>query len=290
MQVCKCGSTSQEKKFYSSKENICQDCYFIRKEKNKFKKIDDPEKIGQKIIELYRTYNKTTDIIAKCIQVCEQEIIDFLIQYGFYDLNKKKCGKCGDVLHLYEFSKGQLNPSGWCKKCVIVYNDGYYILNSEEIKERTSNYYYNHWERMRTLNDIYQYLNKEKLNIQRIVYRKIYNQRNKIDILEYHRNYNQINKGLKQSWTAKRRAVKLNATVSWSNKQNIIKIYKESVRLTKETGILHVVDHIDPLQSKLVCGLHVETNLQILTVSENASKSNKFTPYILDSEANKILV
>lgn len=259
MQICKCGSTSQEKKFYSS-ENICQDCYFIRKEKNKFKKIDDPEKIGQKIIELYRTYNKTTEVIAKCVQVSEQEIIDFLIQYGFYDLSGKRCGKCGDILHLSDFSKGQLNPAGWCKKCIVMYNDAYYTLNTDEIKERTSKYYYDNYEDMKILRN------------------------------DYQRFYNQMNKDLKRNSAAIRRAAKLKATVSWSNKQNIIKIYKEAVRLTKETGILHVVDHIDPLQSKLICGLHIETNLQILTVSENATKSNKFVPYILDSEANKILV
>lgn len=291
MQVCKCSNTSLEKKFYNKKENICEDCYFIRKEKNKFKKIShDSEKMAQKIIELYRTYDRTTDVIAKCVQVREQEIIDFLIQYGYYDLDKKRCGKCGEILFLSEFPKGQHNPSGWCKKCRKIYDKQYYIDNADYIKERTIKYYYENWEKMRCIHDEYQRLNKEKLDIQRAVYRKIYNERNRFEIIEYHRRYNIINKDLKQSWTAQRRAMRLNATVQWSNKQNISDMYKKSVLLTKETGILHVVDHIDPLQNKLICGLHVENNLQILTVSENASKSNKFIPYILDSEGNKTLI
>lgn len=46
-------------------------------------------------------------------------------------------------------------------------------------------------------------------------------------------------------------------------------------RLTRETGIPHQVDHIVPLQSKIVCGLHVEHNLRVITATENARKKNK---------------
>ena len=43
-------------------------------------------------------------------------------------------------------------------------------------------------------------------------------------------------------------------------------------------GFKWEVDHIVPLQSKLVCGLHVHNNLQVITALENIKKHNKVWP------------
>lgn len=67
------------------------------------------------------------------------------------------------------------------------------------------------------------------------------------------------------------------ATPIWANKDKIKDIYKAARKLTESTGIPHEVDHIIPLSNKLVCGLHVENNLQILPKDENRKKYNKFT-------------
>lgn len=65
------------------------------------------------------------------------------------------------------------------------------------------------------------------------------------------------------------------ASVLWADKAKIDEIYEECRRVTRETGVQHHVDHIIPLQGRLVCGLHVENNLRIITASENCSKHNK---------------
>jgi hypothetical protein len=66
------------------------------------------------------------------------------------------------------------------------------------------------------------------------------------------------------------------ARPAWANKETIDEIYKTAKKLTEETGIPHEVDHIVPVKHPLVCGLHVENNLQIITQRENQMKSNKF--------------
>lgn len=76
--------------------------------------------------------------------------------------------------------------------------------------------------------------------------------------------------------SAKRRACELQARPPWAQASWYVPIYEECARKTMETGIVHHVDHIVPLQGRLVSGLDVPWNLQVLTQAENCSKSNKF--------------
>lgn len=96
----------------------------------------------------------------------------------------------------------------------------------------------------------------------------------------YFSDYKRRNKGKINAATAKRYAEKRKRTPPWLNEQHYIAIeacYIEAHRLLELTGIQFHVDHIVPIQSPMVSGLHVPWNLQVLPYYENIAKSNNFS-------------
>jgi hypothetical protein len=121
----------------------------------------------------------------------------------------------------------------------------------------------------------YKLRDKEKLIEKNKLYRlknnhkiKQYYLNNKEEIKQKVKEYRLKNPYIRRASWAKRKAIKLRATPKFANLEKIKEIYKNCPK-----G--YHVDHIIPLQSKIVCGLHVEWNLQYLTASANCSKSNK---------------
>jgi hypothetical protein len=168
----------------------------------------------------------------------------------------KACTKC-KVTKLYsDFQVDRQKASGLSSQCKSCRNDkakDYYKLNREKIN--TSNlqrYYLNHEE------------NKKKC-------------------LSYYYN----NKDVVFKNCAKRRAAKLSATPIWVDKKHedrIKSIYSSCIKVSEKTKIPHHVDHIIPLQSKEVCGLHVWWNLRIIPAKENLSKGNRTWPNMRGEE------
>lgn len=78
-----------------------------------------------------------------------------------------------------------------------------------------------------------------------------------------------------------REAIKRGATPKWADLSAIQQFYKFCPK-----G--YEVDHIIPINGKMVCGLHILENLQYLPAQENLRKSNKVIPETL--EANVCLV
>lgn len=78
--------------------------------------------------------------------------------------------------------------------------------------------------------------------------------------------------------TKARRRKHREATPPWlsrEQKAQIRELYKIAITMTKTTGEQYVIDHIVPLRSDVVCGLHVPWNLRVITQEQNLLKSNK---------------
>lgn len=80
------------------------------------------------------------------------------------------------------------------------------------------------------------------------------------------------NPHMNAAYASKRRAAERQQTPSWANWDEITKIFRARDNVAKATKAEYHVDHIVPLRSKKVSGLHIHQNLQILPGSENLKK------------------
>jgi hypothetical protein len=80
--------------------------------------------------------------------------------------------------------------------------------------------------------------------------------------------------------SARRKAERLRATPIWANQFFIEEAYDLAQRRSHVTGCKWHVDHIVPLRSPLVCGLHVENNLQVIPAKHNMVKGNRHWPHM----------
>lgn len=94
--------------------------------------------------------------------------------------------------------------------------------------------------------------------------------KNRSTVNKNKREWGKRNRDFTRAANAYHRALKMQRTPIWANKQQIRNIYKQA----KNLGM--VVDHIIPLRGRTVSGLHVETNLQLLTKEENLRKTNNY--------------
>lgn len=150
-------------------------------------------------------------------------------------------------------------------------------LNRDKVRARVAVYQKEHPERQRQSERKYRAKHPDRRK------RSVDAYRSKPGIRDRERQNSKIwaasNKATLAAKAARRRANILQATPSWANLDAIAEIYALAERMTLSTGIEHHVDHIVPLKGRLVCGLHVEGNLQVITAAENLSKLNKFEPF-----------
>jgi hypothetical protein len=102
-----------------------------------------------------------------------------------------------------------------------------------------------------------------------------YHQQNKESRAAAYARWAKANPDAVNALVAKRISAKKRAIPPWADLKAVRSFYAEALRLTRETGIRHEVDHIYPLQSDVVCGLHCEANLRVITKVENQRKKNR---------------
>lgn len=127
---------------------------------------------------------------------------------------------------------------------------------SEEVKERKNAWYLQNREQ------VIQAASTRPAHVKR-EYRNAWKEKNLLQI---------------RADTKARRRKHRQATPPWltrKQKSEIRQLYQIAITMSKTTGERYVVDHIIPLRSDEVCGLHVPWNLRVTTQEENLKKSNK---------------
>lgn len=226
---------------------------------------------------------------------------------------RKICSKCGIEKSLgdFYFRKDTGSYRNECKPCNLKTKKEYRDSNPELMAKAHRDYYERNREAVIESNKTYYWENSTAIAI----HRKSHYEENKDVILAQQREYYSENKDViikknnvyywnnretclvRQSvYTSKnrarcnvhssaRRAVERRATPVWADIDIMERIYSLSREQSALTGVLHHVDHIVPLKHPLVCGLHTQENLRVITSTKNLSKSNKFD---LDAFDNSI--
>ena len=193
--------------------------------------------------------------------------VRFVSSGGCVDCSKMRASKRRE--HIAEYQK-QYREQTTEKR--LKYHKQHYQDNKEKRKQQSAEYRQNNVEYYSEYNKQYFIDNSEKL----ICRSREWYQENRKQILEDKKIYYDEHHQEFIARNAKRRCQKLNATPQWYEHEKVTDLYAKSVRLTEKLGIQHHVDHIVPLQSDVVCGLHCLANLQILSALENLRKGNSF--------------
>lgn len=186
---------------------------------------------------------------------------------------KKAETKFGKVCEKHPELNGlQIAKTRWCSACS---------------KERAAAYYQENKERLRKEHREYARKNKESNSARGIAWAKankeIHAERaakwrkdNSEKALSFTRNWALNNPHICAERESKKRLINKKATPKWANKFFITEAYHLSKLREISTGFKWHVDHIVPMVSNIVCGLHTIENLMVIPATLNMSKGNRY--------------
>lgn len=192
-------------------------------------------------------------------------------------METKKCTKCGEEKLLSAYSKQVKSKDGLkhhCKQCIAVESKRYRDENKEKIALSRKEWAKRNKELLSEKHKEYYRTNRDSI-LTRV---KSYTNNNKKAVLHRQKTWRQSNKDRSNYHNARRRAIKNQATPLWADTSAVSDFYTMAKAFNLYTGNEYHVDHIVPLNSKTVCGLHCESNLQILLSTDNHIKGNRQWP------------
>lgn len=197
----------------------------------------------------------------------------------------RKCNSCEAIEEQSPFpTRGNL-----CKACVAVYQKEYRKRNAAQISANKSAWKLKNLDHVKVRDAKWAKNNPEKRRAARKAWvtrnpeldkqaKQTYVANNVDKVKAARQNWAKNNVHMRNAQFAKRRAIKRDSIPNWGNAFFVQEAYALAVLRTKVTKIKWEVDHIVPLVSKIVCGLHYEANLQVIPASINRKKSNRWWP------------
>lgn len=176
----------------------------------------------------------------------------------------KTCSKCGVEKGPDEFYREKSHADGLrsdCKECVNARIAARYKCNPDKYKIRVAEWARKNVVKIKSASATYREENREEVNLRTAAWKKTPSGAARVNALN-----------------GRRHAAKLQAMPAWANEDSIGLWYKGAAILSTLLGEPCHVDHRVPLRSKLVCGLHNEFNLQLLSAKENITKGNRHWP------------
>ena len=179
----------------------------------------------------------------------------------------------------YRFRKDTQKHDRLCKTCTSIRRKAHYRADPKRYHVQETAYREANREKTRAQGKAYYQANAEKVKTRTNAWKKTNKEKNRAIAKAYREANREKVRSARRKWqkatpekclakSARRRAAKLNATPAWANLKKIEELY-----LNCPPG--HQVDHYFPLQSPIMCGLHVENNLQYLPAKDNISKGNR---------------
>ena len=197
----------------------------------------------------------------------------------------KQCSTCKINKVFTAFGKSTYSKSGYrsqCKQCEAAYRalhkadrTAWEITNKEKLRIKQRAYKQANKEKLSASNKHY----RDKTSETRLAYNAEYYKQHLEYCKAYRKEYKQLNKGCINNINARRRAEVIKRTPMWLTeveKQYIKALYILADLQTKLTGIKWHVDHIVPLQGKIVSGLHIPKNMRVIPAIDNMKKGNRY--------------